>query len=194
MPLHFSHSSRLSIFRASRWGASVLPSSSCCWRSTIPWGLALFSHRSASRIFIMEPGCSSPSVVTQNDGHQPCGGEERAGLWPPPALNFKDVHHPCWGRWQAELGSCLPHGLATRFFLQHSGEKAFASLVEEANCHLLPGLGVAVRPPHGRRPRRARVSHVHGPSRVAGHTGGRTGRRTPQGRCPRSWMVLFLLP
>jgi hypothetical protein len=41
----------------------------------------------------------------------------------PPALSFKDVHHPCWGRGQAELGSCLPHRLATRFFLQHSGEK-----------------------------------------------------------------------
>jgi hypothetical protein len=39
------------------------------------------------------------------------------------ALSFKDVHHPCWGGGRAELGSCLPHGLATRFFLQHSGEK-----------------------------------------------------------------------
>jgi hypothetical protein len=28
-----------------------------------------------------------------------------------------------WGRGQAELGPCLPHGLATRFLLQHSGEK-----------------------------------------------------------------------
>ena len=71
----------------------------------------------------MQPGCSSPPVVTQNDDHQPYGGEERAGLWPPPALSFKDVHHPCWGRGQAELGSCLPHGLVTRFFLQHLEEK-----------------------------------------------------------------------
>jgi hypothetical protein len=39
------------------------------------------------------------------------------------ALSFKDVHHPCWGGGQAELVSCLPYGLATRFFLQHSGEK-----------------------------------------------------------------------
>jgi hypothetical protein len=35
----------------------------------------------------------------------------------PPALSFKDVHHPGWGGRQAELGSCLPHGLVTRFFL-----------------------------------------------------------------------------
>jgi hypothetical protein len=123
MPLLFSHSSRLSIFRASRWGAPALPSSCCCWRSTTLWGLALFSRRSASRIFIMQPGCSSPPVVTQNGDSQPCGGEERAGLWPPPALSFKDVHHPCRGGGQAELASCLPHGLATCFVLQHLGEK-----------------------------------------------------------------------
>jgi hypothetical protein len=41
----------------------------------------------------------------------------------PPALSFKYVHHPCWGGGRAELGSCLPYGLAARFFLQHSGEK-----------------------------------------------------------------------
>jgi hypothetical protein len=41
----------------------------------------------------------------------------------PPALCFKDVHHPCWGGGRAELGSRLLHGLATRFFLQHLGEK-----------------------------------------------------------------------
>jgi hypothetical protein len=39
------------------------------------------------------------------------------------ALSFKDVHHPCWGGGRAESVFCLPHGLATRFFLQHSGEK-----------------------------------------------------------------------
>jgi hypothetical protein len=97
--------------------------SCCCWRSMTSWGLAPFSYRSVSRIFIMQPDCRSPPVVTQNDDRQPCGGEERAGSWPPPALSFKDVHHPCWGGGQAELGPCLSHGLATRFFLQHSGEK-----------------------------------------------------------------------
>jgi hypothetical protein len=48
-------------------------------------------------------------------------GEQGCGL--PTALSLKDVHHPRWGRGQAELGPCLPHGLVTRFFLQHSGEK-----------------------------------------------------------------------
>jgi hypothetical protein len=41
----------------------------------------------------------------------------------PPALSFKDVHHPSWGGRRAELESCLPHGLVTCFFLQHSKEK-----------------------------------------------------------------------
>jgi hypothetical protein len=52
------------------------------------------------------------------------------------------------------------------------GRRAFTSLTEEASCHLLPGQGVAVRPPHGRRSHRAQVGHVHGPSHAAGRTGG----------------------
>jgi hypothetical protein len=52
------------------------------------------------------------------------------------------------------------------------GRRPFTSLTEEANCHLLRSQGVAVRPPHGRRSRRAQAGHVHGPSRAAGRTGG----------------------
>jgi hypothetical protein len=52
------------------------------------------------------------------------------------------------------------------------GRRAFTSLTEEANCHLLPGRGVAVRPSHGRRSHRAQVGHVHDPSCAAGYTGG----------------------
>jgi hypothetical protein len=52
------------------------------------------------------------------------------------------------------------------------GRRAFTSLTEEANCHLLPGRCVAVRPPYGRRSRRVQVGHVHGPSHAAGYTGG----------------------
>jgi hypothetical protein len=104
----------------------VLPilSSSCCyWRSATSWGLALFCHRSASRIFIMQPGCGLPLVVIYKDDHQPHGGEKQVGLRPPPALSFKDVHHPRWGGRRAKLGSYLLHGLVTRFFLQHLEEK-----------------------------------------------------------------------
>jgi hypothetical protein len=41
----------------------------------------------------------------------------------PPALSFKDVHHPRWGGGRAEWELRLPRGLAVRFFLQLSGEK-----------------------------------------------------------------------
>jgi hypothetical protein len=41
----------------------------------------------------------------------------------PPALSFKDVHHPRWGGGRAKWELRLSCGLAVRFFLQHSGEK-----------------------------------------------------------------------
>jgi hypothetical protein len=55
--------------------------------------LASFRHRLASRIFITQPGRNLRPVVIHKDDYQPYGGEKRAGLQPPPALNFKDVHH-----------------------------------------------------------------------------------------------------
>jgi hypothetical protein len=59
-------------------------SSCCCYRSATPWGLALFRHRSASRIFIMQPGRNLQPVVIHKDDYQHCGGEKRAELRPPP--------------------------------------------------------------------------------------------------------------
>jgi hypothetical protein len=56
--------------------------------------------------------CSSTLTVTQNDDRQPCGGEGCSRMFISRA-----------GGGQAELRSCLPHGLAIRFFLQHLGEK-----------------------------------------------------------------------
>jgi hypothetical protein len=95
----------------------------------------LFRHCSASRIFIMQPGCSPPPVVIQKDVHHPCWGvaslvvgTSKSGCGLPPALSFKDVHHPCWGGRQAESGSCLPHGPVTRFFLQHLGRRRSPAL------------------------------------------------------------------
>jgi hypothetical protein len=120
----------------------------------------------------------------------------------PPALSFKDVHHPRWGGGQAEWGLRLPRGLAARFFLQHLGEKVVCQPCEEGELwvhgagrlrrHQLPcvwllglggfgaasgcllplGWGVAVRPPHRRRSRRARAGHTHSFSCAAGRTGG----------------------
>jgi hypothetical protein len=134
----------------------------------------------------------------------------------PPVLSFKDVHHPRWGGRRVELGSCLQHGLVTRFFLQYSGEKdahqpcgggelrlsgagrlqvpsAVACLApwprwlwcRLRRCLLLLSRGVVVRPPHGRRSRRARVHHIHGLSRAAG----RTASTPPGGSYKTSYVV-----
>jgi hypothetical protein len=61
-----------------------LPSFCCCWRSVTSQGLAPFSHRSTSRIFIMQPGCIPSPMVIQDDDHQLGGGEKQAGLRPLP--------------------------------------------------------------------------------------------------------------
>jgi hypothetical protein len=88
----------------------------------------------------MQPGRNLRPVVIHKDDYQPCGGEKRAGLRPPPALSFKDVHHPCWGGGRAESGLCLSRGLAACFFLQHSGEKGVRQPCEGGQLRLL-GVG-----------------------------------------------------
>jgi hypothetical protein len=103
MPSHSPHALRPSTFRAPGWGAPALPSSRC-GRSATSWRLAPFSHRSALRIFIRQPGCIPSPMVTQDGDHQFNGGEKQAGLRPRPALSFKDLHHPCWGGGRGEPG------------------------------------------------------------------------------------------
>jgi hypothetical protein len=87
-------------------GLSILSSSCCCWRSTTSWRLVLFSHRSASRIFIMQPGCSPPPVVIQKDDHQPHGGEKRARLRPPPYPQLQGCSSSLLG-WKASRVGAL---------------------------------------------------------------------------------------
>jgi hypothetical protein len=167
MPSHSSHSSRLSTFRAPRWGAPVLPSSCCCWRSATSWGLALFSHHSASRIFIMQPGCSPPPAVTQDDDRQPCGGEERAGPWPLPCPQLQGCSSSVLGARVSRVGSRLHVGSDPLLPSVFGGEGCSSSVALSAaaclaprhgrlwrcfRCCLLPlGRSVAARPPHGCR-------------------------------------------
>jgi hypothetical protein len=130
-------------------------------------------------------------------------GRSKPGCGFPPALSFKDVHHPCWGGRRVEPGFCLSRRPAACFFLQHSREERGSPAMQRRrtlamrgwpgagadSCRvpgswpvwpcrclrrcLLPfGRGVAVRPPHGQRSRRAWVRHIDGFSRAAGRTGG----------------------
>jgi hypothetical protein len=79
--LALPYASCLSTFRAPGWGTpAILPP--CRWRNATSRKLVPFSHRSASRIFIMQPGCIPSPVVTQDGDHQPLGGEKQAGLRP----------------------------------------------------------------------------------------------------------------
>jgi hypothetical protein len=86
---------------------SILSTSCCCWRSATSRGLALFCHRSASRIFIMQPGCILPPVVIYKDDHQPRGGEKRARLRPPPCPQLQGCSSSSLG-WKASRVGILP--------------------------------------------------------------------------------------
>jgi hypothetical protein len=179
---------------------SILSSSSCCWRSVASWGLALFRHRSASRIFIMQPGCSLPPVVIYKDDHQPRGGEKRVGLWPPPDPQLQGCSSSSLG-WKASRVGVLPSAWAGDPLLPPAfgGEGCSPALrrrrtsatrgwpaVGAVSCRVSSSLawmalvppptlppvtkwGVAIRPPHGRRSRRAQVHHIRSVPCAAGH-------------------------
>jgi hypothetical protein len=80
-----------------------------------PWELVPFSHRSASRIFIMQPGCTprrwSPKTVTSSL----MAGESKPGCGLCPSFSLKDFHHQCWGGECAELGSAPAWAVARSF-------------------------------------------------------------------------------
>jgi hypothetical protein len=194
MPSHSSHSSRLSTFRAPRWGAPVLPSSCCCWRSVTSWGLALFSHRSASRIFIMQPGCSPPPVVTQGDDRQPCGGEERAGPWPLPCPQLQGCSSSVLGRRASRVGA-LPSTWASDPLLPPAfgGEGRSPALRRRRTATCCPiGVWLSIH-----RMGDGRVVHWPAMSMALpappAAPGGRTTCRTPRGWCSCSWIVLSSL-
>jgi hypothetical protein len=160
MPSHSPHASRPSTFRAPRWGAPALPSSCCCWRSAISRGLAPFSHRSTSRILIMQPGYIPSPMVIQDDDHQLRVGEKQAGLRPLPHPQLQGSSSSLLGRRVGQVGTCLLVGRRPASSSGIRGRKASSSSAEEASSShagegelLLLGQGAAVRPPLGRRSR-----------------------------------------
>jgi hypothetical protein len=100
----------LTLFVSCAMVLSIL--SSCyCWRSATSWGLALFCHRSASRIFIMQPSCGLLPVVIYKDDHQPRGGEKRARLRSPPCPQLQGCSSSSLG-WKASRVGVLPSAWA----------------------------------------------------------------------------------
>jgi hypothetical protein len=60
-------------------------------------------------------------------------GRSKPGCDLCPALSFKDLHHPCWGRGQAEPELYLLYGPVGHLLLHHLGERALAGLAEGAD-------------------------------------------------------------
>jgi hypothetical protein len=55
-------------------------------------------------------------------------GRSKPGCDLCPALSFKDLHHPGWGKGRAKPELYLPHGFVGHPLLQHSGERALTGL------------------------------------------------------------------
>jgi hypothetical protein len=181
--LHSPHVSRPSTFRDPGWGAPALPSF-CCWRSATSRRLAPFSHRSASRIFIRQPGYIPSPMVTQDGDHQFEGGEKQAGLRPLPGPQLQGSSSSLLGRRVGKIGACLCVGRRPASSSGIRGRKTSSSSTDEASSShagegelLLPGQGAAFRPPSGRLWLAA--------------PGGRTTCRTPRGRYSCSGTVPF---
>jgi hypothetical protein len=107
MPSHSLHALRPSTFRAPGWGAPALLSSCCYWRNATSRKLVPFSHRSASRIFIRQPGCIPSPMVTQDGDHQFDGGEKQVGLRPLPRPQLQGSSSSLLGR-RARRAEALP--------------------------------------------------------------------------------------
>jgi hypothetical protein len=105
----------LSTFQAPGWGIPAVFSPHR-WRNATPWELVPFSHRSASRIFIMQPGCTPPPAVTQDGDLQLDGGGKRAGLRPLPLPRPRGFSssRPRWR--MRRVGGLPPRGSAALFF------------------------------------------------------------------------------
>jgi hypothetical protein len=88
----------------------VLLSSCRRWRNATSRKLVPFSHRSASRIFIRQPGCIPSLVVTQDGDHQFDGGEKRAGLRPLPRPQLQGSSSSLLGRGVRRVGARLHAG------------------------------------------------------------------------------------
>jgi hypothetical protein len=121
MSLYSLHASCPSTFRAPRWGALAVLPSYRRWRNATSRKLVPFRHRSASRIFIRQPGCIPSPVVTQDGDHQFDGGEKRVGLLPLPLPQLQGCSSSLLGRRARRAGALPPARVGGPPFLPASG-------------------------------------------------------------------------
>jgi hypothetical protein len=141
MSSHSLHASRPSTFRAPGLGALALLSSCRHWRNATSWKLVPFSHRSASRIFIRQPGCIPSPVVTQDGDHQFDGGEKQARLRPLTLPQLQGCSSSLLGRRARRAGALPPARVGGPPLLPASGVETILQL-----CG-----GGALQPCRGRR-------------------------------------------
>jgi hypothetical protein len=140
------YASRLSTFQAPGWGTlAVLPP--CRWRNTTSRKLVPFSHRSASRIFISQPGRIPSPVVTQDGDHHLLVGEKQAGLRPLPLPQLQGCSSSVLGRGvrqvgvglRAGSGPLLPSAIGGRaFIVRGAGSCRVSGSPVRATSALLP--------------------------------------------------------
>jgi hypothetical protein len=175
-------------------------------------GVGAFQSSLGIRIFIMQPGCSPPPAVTQDDDRRPRGGEERVGPWPLPCPQLQGCSSSVLGRRVSRVGCRLRVGSGPLLPSVFGGEGRSPSVAQSAaaclaprpgrlwrcfRCHLRPlGRSVAARPPHGCQSHNtsyvARAVFVFWDSLVLGPVA-RTGVRTCRcalGRSPFASAVL----
>jgi hypothetical protein len=186
MPPHSPHALRPSTFRSPGWGAPALPSSCCCWRSVTSRWLAPFSHRSTSRIFIMQPNCIPSPMVIQDDDHQFDGGRSKPGCGLCPALSLKDLHHPCSGGGRGKSGPAsawagdplLPPAFGGERHPPALWRRRPPTMRGKANCRFLDRVQLSVlHPGDGRRLHQGVAQHVvrcEGGTRVPGRSRSRS--------------------
>jgi hypothetical protein len=142
----------------------------------------------------MQPDCSSPPAVTQNDDRQPCGGEEQAGSWPLPCPQLQGCSSSVLGgrAGRVAVGSSawagdplLPPALGGE------GRSPALRRRQTSTCCLVGGWLSVHRTGDCRAVRRSATSMALPAPPAA--PWGRTTRRTPQGgvrvpgwSCPHS--------
>jgi hypothetical protein len=137
-----------------------------CFRLAAVGGAQLrggWHHRSASRIFIRQPGCIPSPMVTQDGDHQFDGGEKQAGLRPLPRPQLQGSSSSLLGRGASR--ACLRMGWRPASSSGIWGWKPSSSYVEEASSSHAGGRRTAAARPGCNIPSSIWAT-------VAGRTGG----------------------
>jgi hypothetical protein len=151
-------SSHSPVATSGRWSSIRMTTSLVVERSEPGCGLPL---PSASRMFIIRAG-----VEGEPSGSFPF----RAGWWSASSSSIRGRRVFAGfgeGADPRYVGSAVCGAVSCRV----SGSPAWVLWCRLRRCLLPLGRSVAACPSHGRRPRRARVGHIHGFSRATGRTG-----------------------